>query len=156
MKNIKNIYTIILSSTIVVFSALTLNSCNQGKPQQQEDEISLQDVGNEMEEAVDTTMAYLSEEKENMVVAYEKRLNKINNQIDMFKGEMESASESARETYRVQIDKLESGYSEVQKDLDEFEDATEDAWNELREGLEEAFNELEEGIEDAREAFDNK
>lgn len=152
MKHRINIITTLLGSLLVILALFVLDSCKQGK-QEQKGETSIEDVKTEMKEAADTTVAYLSEERKDLVEGYENRLDKINNQIEAFEGKMTSAAESAKDSYRARIDKLQSRYAEVQKDLKEFKETSENAWQELNEGLEEAFNELETAVEDAQKEF---
>lgn len=152
MKYRNKIFTALLNSLFVILALLALDSCKQGK-QEQKDETSMGDVKTEMKEAVDTTKAYLSGERKDLVAGYEKRLNQISNQIEAFEGKMGSTAESAKESYRARIDKLQSRYADVQKDLKEFKETSENAWQDLNEGLEEAFNELEKAVEDAQEEF---
>ena len=134
MSTLRHIFQKTLPVILALATAFVFNACNQQSKQDQ-DNVTKEDVKNEMQEAAATTKKYLSEEKQEMVENYQQRLDKIENQIETFKGKMESASASVAESYQSSVDKLESRYATVEQEVKELKNSSEAAWDELKEGV---------------------
>lgn len=140
---------------VALAATFVFTACNQQSKQDQ-DNVTKEDVKSEVQEAASTTKAYLSEEKQGMVENYQQRLEKIEDQIKAFKGEMENASETVTESYQASVDQLESRYATVENNINDLKNSTEDAWGELKDGVDDAISDLEESLKNAKEEFNQE
>ncbi len=130
-------------------------ACNQGGKQNKE-EITKEEVKSEIKDAAGTANAYLTQEQQEVVDAYEERMDKLQVQIDELNDQMESASESARLIYQNRINEFETVYARAESDVEDLKNASQDAWEELNKGLEEAISELEEAFQRTKEEFNEE
>ena len=140
---------------VALAATFVFTACNQQSKQDQ-DNVTKEDVKSEVQEAATTTKAYLSEEQQEMVENYQQRLEKIEDQIKAFKGEMENASETVTESYQASVDQLESRYATVENNINDLKNSTEDAWGELKDGVDDAISDLEESLKNAKEEFNQE
>jgi hypothetical protein len=136
----------------IVVSALiiTSNAC-KNKTAQTRGETSQEDVARQMEEAADTTMAYLSDERRELVETYESKLEDAELQIKEMKEEIKSAQADVRQDYQQKVHMLESQVAYVKQNIGELANASEQAWEDLSAGVDSAMVDLDQAIREAKD-----
>lgn len=148
----KNSITIrAIAPVLIVSSFIVLGSC-KGKTSR-EKEVTGEDVKKEFREAVDTTAAYLSEERKQMINSYEKRIKNAEQQIAALKDKTVSAGETVQQEYRERIRTLESSVAGAKEDIIALKSSSKEAWGEFQEGVKAALEDLDQAIEDAKNEF---
>lgn len=150
-RNIKQAMLTIIPAMGMFFLLLVLGSC-KGKTGEEKG-LTQEDVREEIEEAADTTAAYLSEEKEELVKSYQVRVDEAEAQIENMKQKIESAGQDIKQDYRQRVEELESRIAEVNQEIDQLESSSEEAWKELTAGVDSAVADLDQAITDAKSAF---
>jgi len=132
-----------------------LLSCKQDAGSSQDD-VTAADVKEEISEAVDTSQAYLQEEKKEIYNEYEEQISKAENRIDVLERKIESGSNEVKNTYIQVVDSLQAKKSQVSDDIDRLKNSSDAAWAEVKAGVDEALSDLDQAIDDAESEFQNK
>jgi TolA-binding protein len=137
--------------TLVMALAIFLGAC---KSRTGSSELSKEDVKEEMQEAADTTKAYLLGQHKMMVASYEARLELMEQQISSLRQEAEMTSANTKDQLNNTVNSLESDLDAVKDDLKVWKESTSDAWEELKIGVDEAVSELQESLDAAQDEFE--
>jgi CRISPR/Cas system-associated protein Cas10 (large subunit of type III CRISPR-Cas system) len=127
-------------------------SC-KNKTAQHKDEISREDVVKELDEAADTALAYLSEERRELVNSYEAQVEHAESQIEKMKEEIKSVEAAVRQDYQQKIHLLESQVAYVKHNMSELVESSGQAWEDLSTGLDSAMVDLDRAIAEAKAEF---
>lgn len=119
-------------------------------------ETSLEDATTKIEEAAETTLDYVAQQKESYEEAMAKKLAQLSKDIDDLAQKTEEAGDEAKAEITDAIDALTKKKRDVERKLDELKSNTPDAWEELRDGLDAAVKELEKSYERAKAAYDSQ
>ncbi len=140
---------------LLIISALifTGSSCKSKSAHEKKDNISMEDVKKEVEEAVDTTLAYLSEEQKDLVRTYKSQVEKAEMQIGKMKDKINSAEYTVKQNYQQRIKVLESQVAYVKLNISELEKSSGKAWKDLSAGLDSALVDLNQAIQEANDEF---
>lgn len=144
---------ILLAMAIVLSWALML-SCQQQPEKPREGEVTAEDVKKEVSEAVETTKAYLAEQKKKYVEEMETELADYRRRIDELQKKAEEATGEAKADMEKQIEKLREKQEAARKKLDELEKSGEKAWEDLKAGANKAMEDLEKAFEEAKSHFE--
>jgi len=148
----RNLLKTKLSLVIIVSLILLVGSCKNAS-KQKKDDVSKEDVEREIEEAAETTGAYLSEERQKIINDLEAKMDKAGEEIDRLKQQTASVSENVKEEYKETINSLEAKRNEVQKKAYQLKKSSDEAWDEVKRGFESALTELDKSIEEAKSEF---
>jgi predicted nucleic acid-binding Zn-ribbon protein len=85
---------------------------------------------------------------------FEAQLDAWRADIDKLKAKAKSARADAELDYSEFIEDLKKKQAALRNKLDQFEDAGEDAWKDLRGGIEQAFDDLKKAVQKAKKRFD--
>lgn len=140
---------------VIIISALvfTGDSCKNKSTQDKQHNISREDVQEEVAEAVDTTLAYLSEEQKDLVKTYESQVEKAEEQIGKMKEKIDSAESIVKQNYQQKVQLLESQVAFVKLNISDLENSSKEAWKDLSAGLDSALVDLNQAIQEARNEF---
>ena len=128
------------------------SSCGDTSRKQKQ-EITTEDVKEELDEAADTTAVYLDQERKKILADYKSKIENAQQQIDELRQRLESTSKKISVELEARVDSLQKQQAEALKDLDQLEKSSDEAWEEIREGLDEALDEIETGIKHAKDEF---
>lgn len=109
------------------------------------------DVREEVGEAVDAIADYSYEQKEELEVFAERKLDQLDRQLADLREEMRDGSGEVREQWQSLDSSLEEQLEDTRRWLDDAQSATSEAWADAKASLGDAMASLERSIEDARE-----
>jgi chromosome segregation ATPase len=150
----KKVLKTTLSLIIMALLILMVGSC-QNPSKQKKNDISKEDVEKEIEEAAETTGAYLSEKRQKIINDLEAQMDKAGEEIGKLKQQISSVSDNVKEEYKEKINSLEAQRDKAQKKADQLKKSSSDAWDEIKEGVEMALTELDKSIEEVKSEFES-
>jgi hypothetical protein len=71
-------------------------------------------------------------------------LDRLNQRIDELETKAENSTGDTKEWYNDRADELKDKRSEIEEDMRDFDDVTQDAWDDFKSGVTTAWNEIEE------------
>src|SRR6056297_2046857 len=83
----------------------------------------------------------------------EARLDQWRAEIDKLQAKAAEAGADARVEYEKQVDELREKQDEAREKLKELDNASDDAWQDIKEGVEKAWESLGDAVKSARERF---
>lgn len=156
MRNLKycrKLLQTLLSFVIISTLVFAVNSCTNTS-KQKNDDVSKEDVKKEMNEATETTMAYLTEEQQKVVNKLEAKIDTAESEIEKLSEEMESAESDVKEQYRQTINSLEEMNNKAEAKIEELKKSSEDAWDEVKKEVEGALSDLEQSLAEAKDEIE--
>jgi vacuolar-type H+-ATPase subunit D/Vma8 len=143
-----------------MISAFTLASCDSNNPNTREEqvapseaEISMTDVKQDMKDTYDTFENYLYDQKEIMVEKANKRIDKIDREIEAMEQKINQEATQVEDTVQAKtnaaLNELKMKKEKLSKELNKLENSTSDAWDEMKDGFSDALKELEESLDKA-------
>ena len=91
--------------------------------------------------------------KDEFVRKMHSELDQWNNEIDSLVARVDKAEEQVQTEFQQQIEALHSKHDEVHKQLYELEQASENAWEDMKLGIEMAVGDISEAINSAISRF---
>jgi TolA-binding protein len=155
MKTTKKILRVLLKSTFLMalFTGLVITSVSCQNMDGDKKESDKKEMKEDVEEAVESTKTYLSNEQQEIVDKFEARIDEADKNINELQDKMAEASGDVKQKLQERIDELKNQRNKAQKKLDELSQTTEEAWEDVKEGADEAFDELDQAIDDAKKEF---
>ena len=83
----------------------------------------------------------------------EARLDQWRAEIDKLQAKAAEAGADARKEYQDQVDALRAQQEEARQKLKDLDEATGDAWKNLKSGIEKAWDDLGDSVKNATERF---
>lgn len=83
----------------------------------------------------------------------EARFDQWRAEIDKLQAKATEAGADARLEYQEEIEKLRDQQEDARAKLDELDNASDEAWEDLKSGIENAWDDLGEAVKSARERF---
>jgi myosin heavy subunit len=143
---------VVLPLIMIASMVITGGSC-KSKTAQNSGDISREDVQEEVEEAVDTTVAFLTEERKEMMDTYQSKVETAEQQIQEMKEQLESTEAAVKQDYQQKIQMLESQTAFIKNNIQELRESSAEAWKQLSAGVDTALVDLEKALRDARKEF---
>lgn len=149
--------------SIIMIPAFFLTSCDsttsieEEQTTQQGEEISMTDVKQDMVETYETFENYLYDQKETMVEKANKRIEKIDREIEAMEQKMSQQAvqleDSIQQQTNATLNELKRKKEKLSKKLDQLENSTSEAWDVMKDGFSDALKELEESLDKAGETM---
>ena len=137
---------------VVCLAAALLISCGDGE-KGKKGPGSGEEVKREIGEAYEATRDYLQAKKTEMESEFDRRLDSLENDIEVLREKAAAAGETGREKADEALAALSRKQEEVREKLEEFRAAGEDMMEEAARGMEKAMEELDEAYRKARERY---
>lgn len=137
---------------IACLAAALLYSCGDGE-KGKKGAGSGEEMKREIGEAYEATKGYLQEKKSEMGSEFDRRLNILENDIELLRERAAAAGETGREKTDEALAVLSRKQEEVRVKLDEFRASGGDMMEDAARRLEEALEELDEAYRKARERY---
>ena len=131
---------------------LFFSSCRDSCKEEKQD-ITSEDVKEELEEAGDTTAEYLDQQREEIIANYRSKIENTQEQIDDLRNQMESTTEQVKVKFKNRIDTLQKQQAEVQREFNKLQESSGEAWDDISKGLDKAIDNINNGIQKAQEEF---
>jgi len=93
-------------------------------------------------------------DKKTVQQSLEEEMGKLKTRMDEMKVRMHLASKDAQDAMQPHLDELETKLRKAEKDWDKFEDASGNAWQEIKKGLSLSFKAMKRSIAKADEHFE--
>jgi uncharacterized protein YicC (UPF0701 family) len=81
------------------------------------------------------------------------KLDEWNAEIDKLNAKARAAEASSRVEYDEQIERLKKHRSDVQRELEDLQQASRDAWGDFQKGVESAWDSMDKAVRDAWKHF---
>jgi chromosome segregation ATPase len=148
----KTVIPVVFPLFMIASLVIASGSC-KSKTAQNSGDITQEDVKEEFEEAVDTSVAYFTQERKELMDAYESKVEAAEQQIQELKTQIDSTEVDVSQDFREKVQLLESQAAYVRNNINELEESAANAWKELSVGVDTALVNLDRAIQDAKEEF---
>ena len=115
---------------------------------------TMEQVGEEVTEAVETASEYVSNERDEFLVRVESEVTRLNDEIKTLRNEIAEAGAESKESFNEALAAMDEKRQTAAGELEKLKSATGDAWKDVRGGMESALQELQEDYDNARSLFD--
>jgi chromosome segregation ATPase len=95
-----------------------------------------------------------NQEKKTVKDQLENEMVKWQTKIDEARLQLHLGALEAKDKLQPHINELEKDLEIAKKQMEEFDDATEDAWKDIRKGLKSSFNTMKKSFDNAKKHFD--
>jgi Skp family chaperone for outer membrane proteins len=147
--------------------ALFIASCAMGcaptegqaaeKPIQGETQAMQMDkVKKETKEAVQAMQDYNFARKAEFVAKTQKELDALQVEMDRLAAQVDRSKAEAKADAKVRLDAVRENWAKTKENLEQAENATEEAWNDVKLGFEKSRNDLKESIDNTRQWLSDK
>lgn len=136
----------------MLLAPLALAGCEEpgGAPKATETKkVTVQDVGQDMQRAAETSQQFLQQKKEEYVDTMNKQIKELDQSIETLKEKGNELSADTREKWNKTLADLEAKRRQYQKKYDELTEARDDVWQDLKSGIEAAWKDLKQATDDA-------
>jgi len=91
--------------------------------------------------------------RQEMIDKFHERLHSWNQEIDKLEAKADVASAHAKAEYRETIEHLRARKAQAKTRIDELQDASDEAWDEITQGAEQALGSLKSAYDSAKQKF---
>jgi archaellum component FlaC len=148
---------------IACVSALLVVGCRQAEtPTEQEvrpvreGQVTIEDVGDEMEEAAQTGAQYALQTKEEYMETIKEKMAELDEQIAKLTAKAATLADDAKTRVQARLQDLTEKREAFLARMKDVGSASGDAWEEMKEGLEAAWKDLEEAYQEAASEFEKE
>jgi hypothetical protein len=148
-----------LYKTIAIFiTAAWVVGCtpsDQPTVEEESDSPTIEQVEQEVKEAVETAAEYVSSEKDQFEVRIEKEITELDDKITALRSEIAETSAESQAAFDDALAAIDERRQDVSDELDQLKSASGEAWADVRGGVKNAVQELQRAYETARSRFDD-
>lgn len=144
-------YEFILS-LLLIFMVGVFCSCSERQPQT--GTVTKEEVKKKGKEALETTSAYLKEQKDAYMNELDKKLDEYDKQIDEIKKQAESQmTDDEKEKFQKKLDDLQNKRKELERKIEKLKTAGNEAWKDMKPGIDGAVKDLDKAYDKAIKKF---
>ncbi|MCD4785715.1 MAG: hypothetical protein K8T10_17980 [Candidatus Eremiobacteraeota bacterium] len=137
---------------LLMFIVGVFCSCSERQPQT--GTVSKEEVQKKGVEALETTSAYLKEQKDIYLDELGKKLDEYDKQIDEIKKQTESQmTDDEKEKFQKKMEDLQNKRKELEDKIEKLKVAGKEAWQDLKPGIDEAVKDLDKSYDKALKEF---
>ena len=130
--------------------AILLAACgSQSDTAEKKTEVTGEDVTRETTEAVQTTQAFLAQQKEEYEKQVRAKLDELDAQVDELQTKAKIEATETKAELKEALEDFRRKREAAQKDLEKLEDAAVEGWEQMKAGMANAMEELEQAYEKA-------
>ena len=118
-----------------------------------DEQVSTKDVKDSVSEAVETTGAYMAQQKEEAVKDMQQGLEALDRKREALQAKMADLSDEARQDLQHRLDQLKAEQQKLEERLEELKTASGQAYEEMKAGLEQSLNDLQDAYKRALDAY---
>jgi predicted nuclease with TOPRIM domain len=126
---------------------------NVNKTPSETEHISVEDVQEEAQDAVETAGAYTLEKRQDYQEKIESQLNEFERRIDNLQAKAATAEAETQQKLNDEIQSLKDERDAIARQLTDLKTASSDAWDELSSGIDQAMKDLQSSYERALTEF---
>lgn len=135
---------------MVAAVAILLAACgSQSDTAEKKTEVTGEDVTRETTEAVQTTQAFLAQQKEEYEKQVRTKLDELDAQVDELQARAKTEAIETKAELKEALEDFGRKREAAQKDLEKLEDAAVEGWEHMKAGMANAMEELEQAYEKA-------
>lgn len=135
---------------MVAAVAILLAACgSQSDTAEKKTEVTGEDVTRETTEAVQTTQAFLAQQKEEYEKQVRAKLDELDAQVDELQAKAKAEATETKVELKEALEDFRRKREAAQKDLEKLEDAAVEGWEQMKAGMANAMEELERAYEKA-------
>lgn len=127
-------------------AVMALASCGSDK---EKAEVTTSDVKQEAKETIETTQAFVAQQKEAYEKKIEAELDEFGSRIEELKARAQDAGTETEKEVNNAIEELRSKKKTIRNNLEQLKDQSAEAWKEMKEGVDAALEDLERSYERA-------
>lgn len=120
------------------------------------DPVTDEDVSREFGEAYDTTKEFTQQKHDEYAAKLDEQLKELNVKIDKLQEKGSDLKDDAKVKWNEQMDELKVQRDHVSEKLEEFNNASADAWEGLKQDLDTAWENLENSFDNAEDEIDEE
>ena len=146
-------YLVILLAFGLFFLTAGCSEQQQATTQKEGTKATVEDVKKEAVDIVEVTKSYTMEQKEAYEQQLATRLDGYKQKISVFKAQMGAMKGNAQKVMQKKIDTLQAQLEEMKNKVLELQDASGEAWNDLKKDLDKAGEDMNEAFTNAKTNF---
>jgi len=150
------IITLILVAGLAVSCASTEGKQAAGPKHGETAAAQLDKAKTETKETAQAVKDYTYAQKTEFVAWMKKELAELQEQLDRLSAKVESSSGAAKADAKIKLDAVREKWTQVKKQLDQAEGATESTWDDVKAGIKKSYGDVKDSFDTTRQWLSDK